>query len=383
MRKVHRKQAIIAVAAVAAAGASLLWGLLESTPEAAPEPGYVHLVSAASIEETIITTGVVRPATTVELRAQTSGLVEEMLVQPGERVRRGQVLVRLASALADAAVDEAEAQLRQAYLQETLTQLDLDHEAVELERRAYERAQDLHERGLLSTNDLEQHRLRLRLAERALERNRSARRSSLAHIDQARAKVERARAQQELTVVRAPFDATVLRRFVDVGSGVSGVGQSSDGGTVLMTLGDSRRSAFHASVTAADAQRLEAGMPARVRFETAGGELVEGQVALVSSAGEVNAASQLATFPIVVTLTSARTDWVNLPARAEIVVNVAPSSTVVPPGCIRTDDEGRSYVLVETGDEAPERRDVELGAIQPDRLEIRSGLEPGQLVRCR
>lgn len=379
---VRRRYALLVIVLTTSVGGGLRWGVLGPPSEAAPDPGWVHEVASGAIEETIIAAGVVRPAMTVEVRAEASGLVSAMLVDEGDEVRRGDVLVRLSSELAEAAVDEAEAQLRQAYLQEEATRLDLDHQAVELERRAYQRARALHERGLIARNDLEQHEMKLRLAERMLERNRGARRSSLAYIDQARAKVARARAQLEHTVVRAPFDAKVLRRFVDVGSGVSGVGQAANGGTVLMTLGDSRRSAFYTDVTAADAQRLARGMSARVRPESAGGVVVDGEVHLVSTSGELASTGQLATFPVVVSLNTARHDWVNVPARTEIVLSVTPDATIVPTGCVRTDDEGRSYVLREMP-EGAERRDVTLGSIQPERLEILSGLEPGHRVRCR
>ena len=45
-----------------------------------------------------------------------------------------------------------------------------------------------------------------------------------------KASAEQARAQLQHTTIRAPFDAFVLRRQVEVGSGVSGVSQSSSGG---------------------------------------------------------------------------------------------------------------------------------------------------------
>jgi HlyD family secretion protein len=382
MSTVRRKHTYLAIGVTAAIAAVILRGFLGESSEAAPEPGYTHVVAAAPVEDTIIATGVVRPAMTVELRSEASGLVDEVLVREGDVVRRGEVLVRLSSGLATAAVDEAEAQLRQAHLQEETASLDLDQEALDLERRAYARAEALFERGLFSRNDLEQHRLTLRLGERTFERNRKARRASLAHIEQARANVARAKAQLDQMVVRAPFDATVLKRSVDVGSGVSGVGQSASGGTVLMTLGDSRRSAFYASVTAADSQRLQAGMPARIGLDAVGGGVIDGEVHLVSGSGEMGPNGQLATFPIVVALATARRDWVNVPARAEIVLTVSPDSTVVPAGCIRIDEEGRSYALLETP-AGPERRDVELGAIEPNRLEVRSGLIPGQEVRCQ
>ena len=84
---------------------------------------------------------------------------------------------------------------------------------------------------------------------------------------QARAAVDQSRTQLQHTTVRAPFEAFVLRRLVEVGSGVSGVSQSTTGGSVLMTLGDARQSSLYAKATAVDAKRLRAGLTARVRLD--------------------------------------------------------------------------------------------------------------------
>jgi macrolide-specific efflux system membrane fusion protein len=383
MRAIRRKKyTYLAAGLVVVIIAGSMWGLIGKTSSAAPEPGYVHTVAAAPVEETLIASGLIRPAMTVEVRAEASGVVRAVLVSEGDHVRLGQELVRLDSTMAAAAVDEAEARLRQAYLQDAATQTDLDEQSVALERNAYDRARALYAKGLVARSDLEQKQLSLRLAERALQRTRSARQGSRAHIEQALADVRRSRAQFEQTIVRAPFDATVLRRSVDVGSGVSAVGQSASGGTVLMTLGDARRSAFYASVTAADAQRLRAGMPARIRLDAVAGGVLSGVVHSVSTAGDLNGTTQLATFPVIVALTAAPNNWVNVPARADVVLRVEPDSTVVPPGCVHTDAAGISYALLET-EGGPERRDVDLGAIQPDRLQVRSGLVPGQVIRCR
>ena len=74
--------------------------------------------------------------------------------------------------------------------------------------------------------------------------------------------------------------------------------------------------------------------------------------------------------------------WVNVPAQAEIVLSATIDSIAIPERCVRTDSSGRSWVIVrqQAGDR---QRVVEVGVIQKDRIQIRSGLEKGQTVVCR
>jgi multidrug efflux pump subunit AcrA (membrane-fusion protein) len=114
----------------------------------------------------------------------------------------------------------------------------------------------LYERGVLSRDLPEQHQLKARAAERTLERAKRNVESSEAHIAQSRAAVAQARTHLQHITIRARFEAFVLRRLVEVGSGVAGVSQSSMGGTVSITLGDARQSALYAKATASDANLL-------------------------------------------------------------------------------------------------------------------------------
>lgn len=65
---------------------------------------------------TVTTTGQISSESVVTLRAETQGTIREVAARPGERVRKGQVLVRLDPRPFDLAVAEAEAAVREARL---------------------------------------------------------------------------------------------------------------------------------------------------------------------------------------------------------------------------------------------------------------------------
>jgi RND family efflux transporter MFP subunit len=337
----------------------------------------------AALEDVLLVAGVVKPAVTIDLRAEASGIVEAVSVKEGDRVSAGQELVRLDSKLAQSALEQAEANLKQAELQDEATKLDLDMDAFEAHKKALERAKALFEQGLLPKDQYEQRELEFRSAERTVARANRSIESSQARITQVKASVDQARTQLTHTTIRAPFDAFILRRSVEVGSGVAGVSQSASGGSVLMTLGDARESALYARATAADARRLRPGQVSRVRLDSDATQQLPAEVRSVSTAGDVDQSTRLTTFPVVIALKAQPPGgWVNVPAQAEIVLSGTVDSVVVPERCVQTDPSGRSYVRLKEGFDTRYRA-VEVGVVQKDKIQIRSGLDKGQSVVCR
>lgn len=92
----------------------------------------------------------------VELTTRVSGVVEAVLVKPGQRVKKGAVLLRLDRTVLQARLDEAAAEQARA---------DADEEDA---RRELERAQELFDRTVSSTSELEAATLRHARAQAAL-----------------------------------------------------------------------------------------------------------------------------------------------------------------------------------------------------------------------
>ncbi|QKT02751.1 efflux RND transporter periplasmic adaptor subunit [Ectothiorhodospiraceae bacterium 2226] len=212
------------VALVTFAALALLWG---SVPLAAEQAATLHW------------------AARVELGLPVSGTVRAVEVREGERVKRGQVLVRLDARGYEAAVARAKA--RMASQEEALA---------EAEREA-ERAEELYERTVLSDHELH-----------------------VAKIAFARAKAEYAAAQAELvqselnleySVLRAPFDAVVLRRMVEPGQAIASGLQV----TPLLVLAQDGRMVARAQAGEEVVGRLTRGAQVPVRVA---GQRFDGQV---------------------------------------------------------------------------------------------------------
>ena len=95
-------------------------------------------------------------AADIELSTRVSGVVEEVLVKPGQNVKKGTVLLRLNSVIYKAQVDEASAESERLHAEEAEAKRDLD------------RGQELYSRTVSSTTELDTARLRYTRAKSAL-----------------------------------------------------------------------------------------------------------------------------------------------------------------------------------------------------------------------
>lgn len=165
----------------------------------------------------------------VTLGTPVSGVVQAVLVQPGERVAKGQELVRLDPRSFEAALAGAEARRDRS-----------TPERAEAEREV-ERAQELYDRTVLSNHELELARIALARAD--------------AEQRMAEAAVEQARLDLEYSVVRAPYDALVLERLVEPGQTIV----TRERSVPMVTLAETGRFIARVDVEPEIAAALEPG----------------------------------------------------------------------------------------------------------------------------
>ena len=235
------------------------WWLYASEPaEQAEEarPPYVLPVTLATVERgdvhpSALLTGTVRSPSRASLAFEVAGLLEALEVREVDQVRTGDVLARLRarepelwreSARADLALAERELEkLRAGTREETKRELAARRDVVRAEQALAEvevaRGHKLVADKVISQADLdrlvavnEAAKARAEAAEQVLAEALAGTRAedlaiAEARVDVARAQLELAEAQIEKTLLRAPSDGVVLRRFVSEGDYLA-VGQA-------------------------------------------------------------------------------------------------------------------------------------------------------------
>ena len=144
-------------------------------------PVKVAIVDEGDITSSLVFDSVLETESSVEIFAESSGVILEVLAEEGDRVSKGQVLARLESDTQQVDADEAKARY--------------EHEKLNFERRI-----DLFERQLINQQDFETAKLTL---------------------EQMRLRFERASIQLENTIVRATVDGVITERIAQVGRRVT------------------------------------------------------------------------------------------------------------------------------------------------------------------
>ena len=174
--------------------------LAEGQPSRAkPNRPTTAKVELRNISFAVNAAGEIAPAEQVSVRPEINGLLEELPVDVGDRVKKDALLFKLDDKL-----------LQQ---QRAANQTDIEKAKLSLEKaeRDYKRAQQLLADKLVSQELYDDTKTSYDLAKNALERTQR----DLALTDE----------QLTKTVVRAPFDCTVLTRPVSMGQAVSGSGR--------------------------------------------------------------------------------------------------------------------------------------------------------------
>ena len=145
----------------------------------------------------------------VDVAARAPGIIHEVLVQEGDRVKQDQILARQDDEDARLGRDRVAAQLRQAKAQIAILEIQ-----VEAASREAARLSRLLAQNAVSSQAVDQALDAQRQASAQLEAQRAA-------VSLVQAQLAEADYQVELHVVRAPADGRIVRRYANPGSGAS------------------------------------------------------------------------------------------------------------------------------------------------------------------
>ncbi len=145
----------------------------------------------------------------IQIAARRGGIVSEVLVQEGDRVVTGQILARQEADEPRLALQSAAADVAQAESQ--LRQIQVD---IRTAQREFDRLQQLVATNFVAAQRLDQARDAIATAEARMASARAA-------VDTARARRDQAAYNVELTVIRAPANGRIVRRYANPGAGAS------------------------------------------------------------------------------------------------------------------------------------------------------------------
>jgi RND family efflux transporter MFP subunit len=362
----------LAVPAAGPTGAALA---AEAAPAVAPAPSVtVATARMGTLVDAVVLTGTLVARDEVLVAPEVDGLrIVEILAEEGDRVAKGQVLLRLSRdaaeaqlAQAEASVARAEASISQARAQITEAQAT----RVQAER-LLARARSLQGSGATSTQTLEDREASARIAVARVASAEQALRLAEADLALAEAQRRETAVHVAQTEIKAPVDGIVSRRMARVGALASMAGEAPfrliAGGAIEL----------RADVPETELARLKEGQPASV-VPAGAAQPIQGQVRLV--APEVDATSRLGR----VRVSLPPTAWQDggglaLGAFGRATVEIERRDGVlVPLSAVLYGAEGAQVQVVRDG--TVETRRIALGLRAGGKAEVRSGLAEGEQV---
>lgn len=222
-------------------------------------------IEKGSVIRTVNAPGSVEPKTKVQISAQVAARVTALPFREGERVKKGDVVVRLDSRDLVAALESTQASKKAEEARLEGAQATLVRSVNELERQ----------KSLAATGDAS--KSALENAESEYLRAKSQVDSSTQNIEIARANIARARKDLENTEIVAPFDGVVTKLTVEVGELVL-VGTFNNAASVIMEIADLDVMLLKARVDEANVAPVKAGQKARVFINAFRGRTFDGNV---------------------------------------------------------------------------------------------------------
>ena len=309
--------------------------------------------------------GDIGPLDAVSVRPEIGGLIAKLTLDIGDKVKKGDVLFEL---------DDKDLQTEKVSRKTEIAgaRLAVETQKLQLEKAKlnFDRVKGLFESMLVAQEAFDNARIDHDLTKNSLD-------IALNRLETAQTALQQVEDKLLKTVIRAPFDCTILTRPVSVGQAVSG-SSGFNSGTEVFTVANLADMIITAHINQADVTRLKVGQSVTVEVEAVPGLKLVGRVDRI--APQATFKSGVKGFSTRIILKNAE-GAVRPGMTANLSIPLISSSNVlaIPLGAVFNEQSDR-FVWVKKDDGSFERRPVQLGVADYDFVEVTKGLQAGEVV---
>ena len=316
------------------------------------------------IQKTTIITGKIEPRNEVNVKPQISGIIAELLKEPGDRVQQGEVIAKVKVIPDMGSLSSAESRVRLADI--NLRQVEND----------FARTDNLHRQQMVSDEEHEKARQQLRQAQ-------EEKAAAVDALQVVRDGVSRSNASASSTLIRSTISGIILDIPVKVGNSVINSNTFNDG-TTIATVANMQDLIFRGNIDETEVGQLSIGVPMKITIGALQDLSFDATLEYISpKATESNGANQFELKAAIV-VPSEGNIRSGYSANAEIVLAEAHQVLSVPESAIEfSGDSTFVYVLGGTakGQQQYQRRPVTTGLSDGVSIEIKQGLKADEKVR--
>ena len=359
------------------------------------DPSKLVKVEKGDLAKSVVATGKVTPITKVEVKSKASGIVKKLMVEYGDKVKKGQLLAQLDKDEIQAQVDQSRAALQAAQASLASSEADSERAMVDAEgpdvpllKRQYERAEEMAKDGVISASALDDADRNYKMA---LNKQNVAKAQVLvlkakirqSQAEEAKDQANLAQLEEQLsyTDIVSPIDGIVLSRDVEIGDAVSSILVLGSSATLVMTLGDTSQVYVKGKVDESDIGKVYLGQPARIKVESFKDKTFYGKVTKISPMGVEK--DNVTTFEVRVSINNPGGELkAEMTANAEIILEEHKNVLQIPEGAILYDKDKQASVEVPDSKAKDGKRKVavNIGISNGAKTELLSGLKEGDQV---
>ena len=315
------------------------------------------------VRKTTIITGKIEPRNEVNIKPQISGIITELMKEPGQYVQQGEVIARVKVIPDMGQLSSAEARVRLAGINLKQAQVD------------YDREQALYDKQLVSADEFEKIRQKLHQAKEELTAAQDA-------LQVVRDGVSKSNASASSTLVRSTISGVILDVPVKVGNSVI-LSNTFNDGTTIASVANMNDLIFRGNIDETEVGQLVSGMPMKITIGALQDLKFDAALEYISpKAVESNGANQ---FEIKAAVRVAKDDRLRsgYSANAEIVLAEVQKALTIPESAIEfSGDSTFVYIIKGEGKEKTYvRQPVVTGLSDGVNIEIKKGLTAKDKVR--
>ncbi len=305
----------------------------------------------------VMASGVVKPIDRIELKSKASGQMEELPVEEGDFVKKGELIARLDQKDERTAVIQAEADL------------NIANSELKQAKRSFDRRDFLFINKHISEEERDDIELKLAIA-----------RSKLV---QATTQLERANERFSESVVRAPIDGIILQKYVEEGQIISSGVSSVSGGTAIADIADMSAVYIEAGIDEVDIGKIEIGQTAIVVADAYPHTKFKGKIVRIAPEAKIEQSVTL--FDVIVRVENPDAKLKSgMNTNIEITIVTKEDVLLVPTIALKIADDHKAgpnerEVLLKQGDEFVPHL-VEIGLSNFKVAELVSGLKEADLL---
>ncbi len=304
-----------------------------------------------------VATGSVVPRYEIDIKPQVSGIIDELYLEAGDRITKGQVVARIKIIPDMVTLNAAETRMNRA-------KINFDDAKID-----YDRQQKLFDKNVISYEEFKKAKLGYVSTREELE----AAENNLELIKNGVTKKAKTATN---TLVRSTIDGMVLDVPVKVGNSVIQA-NTFNAGTTIASVANMNDMIFKGNVDETEVGKIKEGMPIELEIGAIDKEKFEAFLEYISPKGkEENGAIQFE-IKAKVNLKEGQFIRAGYSANASIVLDKKDSVMVIPEGLLKFENDS-SFVEVNTGTtEEPnyEKRFVKTGLSDGINIEITDGLQ--------